>query len=107
MRVIFNIIVHNVNYGLYRQRYRDYNCTFWNFGYIVIQYGLVTLFVAAFPLAPFFAIINNLIELRVDAFNIVNQYRRPVARRVANTKTIIDELMKFVTYAAVISNVSS
>jgi hypothetical protein len=68
---------------------------------------LVTLFVAAFPLAPFFAIINNLIELRVDAFNIVNQYRRPVARRVANTKTIIDELMKFVTYAAVISNVSS
>ena len=26
----------------------------------VIQYGFVTIFVAAFPLAPFFALINNI-----------------------------------------------
>ena len=71
----------------------------------MIQYGFVTLFVAAFPLAPFFAICNNLVEMRVDAFNLVSQYRRQVARRMANTKNIIDEIMKFVTYCAVISNV--
>jgi hypothetical protein len=31
---------------------------------MVIQYGFVTLFVAAFPLAPFFALFNNIIEIR-------------------------------------------
>ena len=72
---------------------------------IVLQYGLVTIFVSAFPLAPFFAIINNLIELRVDSFKFMTQLRRPVARRMANTKNIIDEIMQFVTYFAVISNV--
>jgi hypothetical protein len=30
----------------------------------VIQYGFVTLFVTAFPLAPFFALMNNVIEIR-------------------------------------------
>ncbi len=30
----------------------------------VIQYGFVTLFVAAFPLAPFFALLNNIFEIR-------------------------------------------
>ncbi len=30
----------------------------------VIQYGFITLFVAAFPLAPFFALLNNILEIR-------------------------------------------
>ena len=47
----------------------------------VIQYGFVTIFVAAFPLAPFFALINNVIEIRVDAYKFVTQWRRPVAAR--------------------------
>jgi hypothetical protein len=34
------------------------------FAYIVIQYGFVTLFVAAFPLAPLLALINNVFEIR-------------------------------------------
>ena len=34
---------------------------------MVIQFGFVTLFVAAFPLAPFFALLNNVIEIRLDA----------------------------------------
>ena len=32
---------------------------------MVIQYGFVTLFVAAFPLAPLFALINNIFEVRI------------------------------------------
>ena len=31
---------------------------------MVIQYGFVTIFVSAFPLAPFFALINNIIEVK-------------------------------------------
>ena len=50
----------------------------------VIQFGFVTLFVAAFPLAPFFALFNNMIELRSDANKFVTQFRRPVASRARN-----------------------
>jgi len=50
----------------------------------VLQFGFVTLFVAAFPLAPFIAVINNIIELRVDANKFVTQYRRPTAVRASN-----------------------
>ena len=32
---------------------------------MVIQYGFVTIFVSAFPLAPFFALFNNIIEVNV------------------------------------------
>ena len=31
---------------------------------IVIQFGSITIFVAAFPLAPLFALINNILEIR-------------------------------------------
>ena len=48
-----------------------------------MQFGFVTLFVAAFPLAPFFAVINNIIELRADADKFVTQYRRPTAVRAS------------------------
>ncbi|XP_065556152.1 anoctamin-6-like [Artemia franciscana] len=41
---------------------------------LAAQYGFVTLFVAAFPLAPLFALINCIIEIRVDAFKLVAQF---------------------------------
>ncbi|XP_067675844.1 anoctamin-4-like isoform X3 [Haliotis asinina] len=48
---------------------------------MVIQYGFVTIFVAAFPLAPLFALLNNIIEVRLDAYKFVTQWRRPLAAR--------------------------
>ena len=41
-----------------------------------IQYGLITMFVPAFPLAPLFALINNIIELRLDAYKTLIQTKR-------------------------------
>ncbi|KAK6634066.1 hypothetical protein RUM44_004674 [Polyplax serrata] len=49
---------------------------------MVLQYGFVTIFVAAFPLAPFFALINNIFEMRLDAKKLLTYYRRPVTQRV-------------------------
>lgn len=43
----------------------------------VIQFGYVTLFVVAFPLAPLLAFANNYVELRVDAFKLVHNCCRP------------------------------
>lgn len=48
---------------------------------MVIQYGFITIFVAAFPLAPLFALLNNIIEIRLDAFKFITQYRRPPPAR--------------------------
>ncbi|OAD54669.1 Anoctamin-1 [Eufriesea mexicana] len=48
----------------------------------VLQYGFVTIFVAAFPLAPFFALLNNVFEMRLDAKKLLTMYRRPVGQRV-------------------------
>ena len=39
------------------------------------------MFVAAFPLAPFFAWLNNIVEIRLDANNFIRAFRRPVAQR--------------------------
>ncbi|CAH8594458.1 unnamed protein product [Schistosoma intercalatum] len=49
---------------------------------MMIQYGFITMFVPAFPLAPLFGLLNNLFEIRGDAKKLVNQYRRPVLERV-------------------------
>uniref|UniRef100_A0A8C5HD58 Anoctamin n=1 Tax=Gouania willdenowi TaxID=441366 RepID=A0A8C5HD58_GOUWI len=48
---------------------------------MIIQFGFVSLFVASFPLAPVFALLNNVIEIRLDAKKFVTELRRPVAIR--------------------------
>ncbi|KAM6937299.1 anoctamin-1 [Xenentodon cancila] len=48
---------------------------------MIIQYGFVSLFVASFPLAPAFALLNNVIEIRLDASKFVSEIRRPDAVR--------------------------
>lgn len=47
----------------------------------VIQYGFITIFVTAFPLGPLLALINNLIEIRLDAYKFTCVFRRPMAAR--------------------------
>lgn len=44
---------------------------------LVITYGYAVLFVIAFPLAPLIAVISNYVEIRVDAFKMLYQTRRP------------------------------
>ncbi|TRY99202.1 hypothetical protein DNTS_030411, partial [Danionella cerebrum] len=48
---------------------------------MIIQFGFVSLFVASFPLAPLFALLNNIIEIRLDAKKFVTELRRPDAIR--------------------------
>ncbi len=42
---------------------------------------LVMMFVPAFPLAPLFALLNNIAEIRTDADKFLVVNRRPVAKR--------------------------
>jgi anoctamin-1 len=51
---------------------------------MILQYGFITIFVTAFPLAPFFALLNNIFETRFDAKKLLLYYRRPIFARVRN-----------------------
>lgn len=68
------------------------------------QYGFVTLFVAAFPLAPLFALLNNIIEIRLDAYKFTCIWRRPPAAK-ANGIGIWFNIMKGISFIAVLTNV--
>ncbi|CAG0881778.1 unnamed protein product, partial [Cyprideis torosa] len=70
---------------------------------MVIQYGFVTLFVAAFPLAPFFALMNNIFELRLDAYKYVATYRRPLAKRAQDIGAWFG-ILQGITYVSVACN---
>ncbi|XP_050678239.1 anoctamin-4 [Leptidea sinapis] len=70
---------------------------------MILQFGFVTLFVAAFPLAPLFALLNNIAEIRLDAYKMVTQARRPLAERVEDIGAWYG-ILKGITYAAVVSN---
>lgn len=70
---------------------------------LVLQYGFVTLFVAAFPLAPLFALLNNIAEIRIDAFKMLAQTRRPLAERAQDIGAWF-RVLRMLTYLAVVSN---
>ncbi|CAL7951750.1 unnamed protein product [Xylocopa violacea] len=70
---------------------------------MILQYGFVTLFVAAFPLAPLFALLNNIAEIRLDAYKMVKEARRPLAERVEDIGAWYG-ILRGVTYVAVVSN---
>ena len=70
---------------------------------IVIQYGFVTIFVAAFPLAPLFAWLNNIIEIRLDANKYVKLFRRPVAERAQDISAWY-QILNFTTMLCVVTN---
>ncbi|KAK3105042.1 hypothetical protein FSP39_015898 [Pinctada imbricata] len=70
---------------------------------MVLQFGFITIFVAAFPLAPLFALLNNWVEIRLDAQKFVCETRRPIADRAQDIGVwfkILDGLAQL----AVISN---
>jgi len=76
---------------------------FYEYLEMVIQYGFITIFVSAFPLAPFFALCNNVLELRLDAKKILVQHRRPIAQKVKSIGVWFD-IMETLGRIAVITN---
>ncbi|XP_029438393.1 anoctamin-9 [Rhinatrema bivittatum] len=70
---------------------------------MVIQYSFTTIFVAAFPLAPLLAFMNNVIEIRLDAIKMVRLQRRMVPRK-ANDIGIWLQVLEGIGVLAVIAN---
>ncbi|KAG7162622.1 Anoctamin-5-like 2 [Homarus americanus] len=67
----------------------------------LLQYGFVTIFVSSFPLAPFFAFLNNVFEMRLDAKKLLTHFRRPIPQRVKDIGIwfkILDSIGKFAAF---------
>jgi hypothetical protein len=54
-----------------------YEGTFDDFNDRVIQFGYIVLFAPAYPLAPFLAFVNNVIEIRLGGYKMCSGYQRP------------------------------
>ncbi len=59
---------------------------------MVIQFSYVTMFSVVWPFCPCAAFVNNLFELRGDAYKLLRECRRPVPRKsrdIGQWKTIL------------------
>jgi hypothetical protein len=69
---------------------------------IVLQYGYVTMFVVAFPLAPALALLNNVFEAKVDLFKLTECRRPTILQR--STIGSWQSCMEFISFLSVITN---
>ncbi|KAI1890148.1 hypothetical protein AGOR_G00170690 [Albula goreensis] len=70
---------------------------------MVIQFSFTTIFVAAFPLAPLLALINNIFEIRLDAIKMVSLERRLVPKKT-NDIGVWTNVLEAIGVLAVIAN---
>ncbi|XP_041964894.1 anoctamin-5 isoform X2 [Alosa sapidissima] len=76
---------------------------FYEYLEMVIQFGFITLFVASFPLAPLLALLNNILEVRVDAWKLTTQFRRPIASK-AHSIGAWQEILHMIAVFSVVTN---
>ncbi|XP_074035844.1 anoctamin 8 white walker isoform X2 [Leptinotarsa decemlineata] len=80
-----------------------YDGTFSDHLEMTIQLGYVILFSSAFPPAALCAMLNNLIEIRSDAFKLAYVCQRPFGQRVPNIGTW-QNCMEYMSIMAVLVN---
>ena len=62
--------------------FQPYEGTFEDYLEMFIQFGYVILFSSAYPLAGLCALLNNIFEIRGDAFKLCHVHQRPFGQRV-------------------------
>ncbi|KAI3633899.1 hypothetical protein MIR68_008064 [Amoeboaphelidium protococcarum] len=70
---------------------------------MALQFGFMCLFITAFPLAPLFAYLNNLVEIRQDAYQLIVAKRRAVPFRAQDIGSW-EKILTFISYFAVLTN---
>jgi anoctamin-8 len=98
------IVSHKVSQGELEASMFRYDSTFDDYLELIIQFGYVLLFSSAFPLAAICALINNLIEIRSDAFKLCVVYQRPFAGDMVRNIGEWENVMNYLVYIAIIVN---
>ncbi|XP_051885656.1 anoctamin-9-like [Pristis pectinata] len=95
---ITNHWIRNYNLGDF-----DSYSVFNEFLEMTIQYGFTTIFVAAFPLAPLLAFLNNVFEIRLDARKMIWHLKRPIPRKAKDIGIWL-KILEVIGVLAVIGN---
>ena len=77
--------------------------TFDDFADMITQFGYVSLFATAFPLAPFFAFVTNFVEIRIDAWKLCQNTRRAWPMSAEDIGTW-EKVLAFMTVLATMTN---
>lgn len=59
-----------------------YEGTFDDYLEMFVQFGYVVLFSSVYPISAVWAVLNNILEIRGDAFKLCKVSQRPMTRRV-------------------------
>ena len=78
---------------------------FEDYAELVIAVGYVCFFGMSFPFAPFLQLLNNIVEIRSDAYKLCTAYQRPSARR-AETIGAWYMILEIMCFISVTSNVA-
>ena len=70
---------------------------------IIFNYGYVVLFSSAYPLLPFLALLQNFIEIKIDAWRLCHQFQRPMPK-AANSIGIWIDIFRFLTILGAFTN---
>jgi len=71
---------------------------------MAVQWGYVILFIVAFPLAPFCALVNNYLEIRLDAKKLVRFSQRPAPAGATGIGTWFD-ILTIISFISVVVNI--
>jgi len=82
-----------------------YESTFEDFDELTQQFGYILLFVVAFPLGPALALVNNFIEIRLDASKITKYGRRPIPHGACSIGTWLD-MFSTVSFISMATNLA-
>lgn len=78
---------------------------FTDYAEMTTQMGVIALWSVLWPLAPVMSVVNNVFELRSDAFKLVVNMRRPVPRRVESIGSWLD-MLGLLAHLSVFTNAS-
>ena len=95
-----NLVRPEVEYLL--DRYDVFQASLGDYAEVAIQFGYMAMFVTPLPLAALFALAGNMIEVKGDAWKLLNVFQRPVlsgAEDIGTWQTIFT----FLSAAAVVS----
>ncbi|KAI2796748.1 Anoctamin-8 [Blomia tropicalis] len=81
-----------------------YESTFDDYLELVVQFGYVMLFAPVFPLAALCAFLNNLIEIRSDAFKLCYVFQRPFGNEPSRAVDEWTRVLGYLSVAAIATN---
>ena len=73
---------NEIAHALFNLEKNPYESTYDDFMELWLQFGHVFLFSSVYPLSAFFALLNNIFELKMDAYKLCKLTRKPTPRAV-------------------------